>query len=60
MQNRLKRFVTDLPPGVLATFDRAKNLLLINGPFYLKASTQEQERLWRCETTIELADAKSG
>lgn len=54
MSDLLKRFVPVLSPGILATYDPTKNLLLISEPFYRRATAAERRLLWRCTTTIEL------
>lgn len=53
---RLKRFVDPgvLPSGVVAEFDKNKNLLRIDKAFYDAAPDKIQRQLWRCETTLAL------
>lgn len=53
---RLKRFVAPgvLPPGVVAEFDKDKNLLRIDEQFYNSASRNLQTLIWRTEASLEI------
>lgn len=53
---RLKRFVPPgvLPPGVVADFDKSKNLLRIDEQFYNNASPKMQRTIWRTEVSLEI------
>lgn len=50
----LKRFVPSeqLPPGCVADFDVAKQLLRIDKEFYEHASPEVQRKLWRTQHNI--------
>lgn len=53
---RLKRFVAPgvLPPGVVAEFNKDKNLLRIDEQFYLAAPDKIQRQIWRAEASLEI------
>jgi len=53
---RLIRFVGPgvLPPGVVAEFDKEKNLLRIDQQFYAAAPDKIQRQLWRAQKTLEI------
>lgn len=53
---RLKRFVPSgvLPPGVVAEFNKDKNLLRIDEAFYLAAPYRIQQQIWRAEASLEI------